>query len=406
MATAESTTNTLPGHRPQDPAGATNGLLVSLASLSPDVMTGTLGKIAAAFPGEEVLVATPDGVPGGATGNTGIRMLPYSPAAPLREAWVLNASDYVNAFRLARDNGARCCLMLGSESQSLEPGAIRGMADAVMAAGADLAMPRWDLGPREGLFNSAMLYPVSRALYGARSRFPLAVDLAVSLRMAEKLAAAGQRFTAANQAEALLWPAAEAAVAGFNVTEVPAGHRVMPQPNTSDLNALLAQIAGSLFADVEAKAAFWQRARSVSASRPLPASGVEDQTLPDVHPMLTAFRVAYTNLYEIWSLVLPPHSLLGLKKLSLMPAESFRLPDALWVRVVYDFVLAYRLRTLNRGHLLGALTPLYLAWVASHILMAQSGVAPEQHIEEVAAAFETDKPYLVSRWRWPDRFNP
>ena len=24
----------------------------------------------------------------------------------------------------------------------------------------------------------------------------------------------------------------------------------------------------------------------------------------------------------------------------------------------------------------------------------------------VAAAFEADKPYLVSRWRWPDRFNP
>ena len=41
--------------------------------------------------------------------------------------------------------------------------------------------------------------------------------------------------------------------------------------------------------------------------------------------------------------------------------------DDLWVRIVYDFILAYRLRTLNRGHLLGALTPLYLAWVASHL---------------------------------------
>jgi hypothetical protein len=33
-------------------------------------------------------------------------------------------------------------------------------------------------------------------------------------------------------------------------------------------------------------------------------------------------------------------------------------------------------------------------------------LAPEAHIEALAAAFETDKPYLVSRWRWPDRFNP
>jgi hypothetical protein len=131
-----------------------------------------------------------------------------------------------------------------------------------------------------------------------------------------------------------------------------------------------------------------------------------DENMPDIQPMLDSFRLAYTNLLEIWSLVLPPNSLLGLKKLSLMPPTSFRMPDALWTRIVYDFILAWRLRTINRGHLLGALTPLYLAWVASHILLVHSGTAPEAHIEAQAAAFEADKPYLVSRWRWPDRFNP
>ena len=86
------------------------------------------------------------------------------------------------------------------------------------------------------------------------------------------------------------------------------------------------------------------------------------------------------------------------------------MPDSLWTRIVYDFILAYRLRTINRGHLLGALTPLYLAWVASHLVLTSDAnpdsVAPEDHIQTLAAAFEADKPYLVSRWRWPDRFNP
>jgi hypothetical protein len=122
--------------------------------------------------------------------------------------------------------------------------------------------------------------------------------------------------------------------------------------------------------------------------------------------MLGAFQIAYTNLHEIWSLVLPPNSLLGLKRLAAMPPATFRMLDSLWVRIVYDFILAYRLRTINRGHLLGALTPLYLAWAASHLLLVSSGTAPEKHIEDLAAAFEADKPYLVSRWRWPDRFNP
>ena len=66
------------------------------------------------------------------------------------------------------------------------------------------------------------------------------------------------------------------------------------------------------------------------------------------------------------------------------------------------YVLAHRLRTINRGHLMGSLTPLYLAWVASHI---QAG-ANASSLDALARAFEADKPYLVSRWRWPDRFNP
>jgi hypothetical protein len=80
--------------------------------------------------------------------------------------------------------------------------------------------------------------------------------------------------------------------------------------------------------------------------------------------------------------------------------------DSLWARIVYDFLLAYRLRTINRGHLLGAVIPLYLAWVASHINITASAANTETHIEAVATAFEAEKTYLVSRWRWPDRFNP
>jgi hypothetical protein len=126
--------------------------------------------------------------------------------------------------------------------------------------------------------------------------------------------------------------------------------------------------------------------------------------------MLDTFQLAYSNLQEVWSLVLPPQSLFGIKKLSQLPPREFHIPDPLWARIIYDFILAWRLRTINRGHLLGALTPLYLAWAASHLLLTSGAgpqtIAPEAHIEAMAAAFEAEKPYLVSRWRWPDRFNP
>jgi hypothetical protein len=180
----------------------------------------------------------------------------------------------------------------------------------------------------------------------------------------------------------------------------------LPQPNESDLNAILALVTGSLFADVDAKAAFWQRTRNLPPARPVAAQPPTADATADIGAMVEAFRLAYTNLREIWSLVLPPNTLLGLKRLSSIDIASFRMPDNLWARTVFDFLVAYRLRTINRGHLLGALIPLYLAWVASHINIVASGADPERHIETVASAFEADKPYLVSRWRWPDRFNP
>ena len=103
-----------------------------------------------------------------------------------------------------------------------------------------------------------------------------------------------------------------------------------------------------------------------------------------------------------------PVSLLELKHLARCEVEKFRMQDRLWARIVYDFALAHRLRTISRTHLIGALTPLYLGWVASYVqetaAMSRDEIARRQ--EELARSFEGNKPYLVSRWRGPDRFNP
>jgi hypothetical protein len=377
------------------------GLLVLLATMPPEQAENVLASLTSFFPAEDLIIATPDALPTDAW--PALRIVP-TPATSA--SWTLTPADFMNAHRLAGENEVRAILMLGPGSSSLRASALRDLANAVLIASTDLAIPCYDMPPRAGLINSAILYPLTRALFCSRARFPLAIDLGLSLRMAERLAAAAQRFTKLNQGDALLWPIDEAAVAGFTANEVDVGPRATPQPAENDINAILTAVTGSLFADIDAKAAFWQRPRYLPPPRnPVSIVPFSDATA-DITPMLDAFRLAYTNLQEIWSLVLPPNSLLGLKRLSLTDGTAFHMPEGLWARIVFDFLLAYRLRTINRGHLLGALIPLYLAWVASHINITASGTNPERHIEAVAAAFEADKPYLVSRWRWPDRFNP
>jgi len=369
--------------------------------MRPDDLANMLAGLTALNQGEGLIVATPEAVAAEAWPDLRIISVP-----PADTSWTLTAADFANVYQLAEENHARAILILGPGAESLSKSALRELAQAVMGNSADLAVPYYDLPPNAGLINSAILYPLTRALFVSRARFPLAIDLGLSVRMAQRLSTAAQRFTSVNQAAAILWPVNEAAVAGFTCSEISAGPRATPQPADPDINSILASVTGSLFADVDAKATFWQRARQLPPARFLSPPSHAAETGADILPMLDAFRLAYTNLREIWSLVLPPNTLLGLKRLYLTEPAAFRMPDGLWARIVYDFLLAYRLRTMNRGHLLGALIPLYLAWVASHINITASGTEPEQHIEAVAAAFELDKPYLVSRWRWPDRFNP
>jgi hypothetical protein len=385
---------------------ADNGkTLVLLPALSADGQQQAMDAVRVAFGEGGATVALPGD--GNGSDSTVLHYAPQNTA----QTFVPAAADYFSAWQMLRDTDASAVVVLGAEAGSVSAASLTTLAQTVHA-GADIALPRYPLTAQEGLINFSILSPLSRALFHPQAIFPLPLDIAVSRRMAERMATVAQRATAAGQPGALVWPAAEAAVAGFTLRTVNVDARSIPQPTEENITNLLSMIAASLFADVESKAAYWQRARlhqqaTVAQRPPAAAAPLSPELSAEVAPMLDQFRYAYNNLRELWSLVLPPQSLLALKKLSVTPLESFALPYPLWARIVYDFLLAYRLRTLNRGHLLGALTPLYLAWVASFVRAAGND-ADRAQIERdaVATAFENDKPYLVARWRWPDRFNP
>ena len=408
-----STSPTVDFEAPQaQPAAPTRGeyakpLLICLPSMTSDTSAAVIAELTAVFAGQPFVIALPD-VHTERPSEGGLpHLVPYTQPRGNGE-WVLNTEDYVSAATLAEERGASGVLLLGNDVASLDPQALRTM-QAGLAAGADLALPRYQTAADDGLVNSALLYPLNRALFGADIRFPLPIDAGLSLRMLTRLANSAER--AGSQPEGrLLWPVAEASIAGFSVREVDGGARTLPQPQEGDLNELFPAVTSSLFADIEAKATYWQRARALPAMRPAsprPGVSASQDTGDEIRSLIDSYRIAFNNLREIWSLVLPPQSLLALKKLSVSTPESFVYPPNLWARTVYDFALAYHLRTLNRGHLLGALTPLYLAWVASFLRNTGGELqAGTDLLQATASAFEQEKPYLVSRWRWPDRLNP
>ncbi len=391
----------IPGHTG---GTASASLAICLPSMPSDVLSGMIARLGEIFPSEPLLIASPDQAEEQAIGNGAVHLVPY-PVHRAESAWVLNAADYLAAARLAEGRGLAGVLLLGHDSTTLDSRAVVDLREA-LASGVDLVVPRYQVGPQEGLVNSALVYPLTRALFGVDVRFPLPLDAALSTRMLSRLASVASRSGAPAE-DGLVWPVAEASIAGFSVRQIEDVERSIPRPQETDLNVLFPSVTSSLFADIEGKATYWQRARTQSVGRATASmhagSGMPD--MDEVRSLVDNFRLAFSNLREIWALVLPPQTLLSLKKLSLLSAETFAFPPNLWARVVYDFAMAFHLRTLNRGHLLGAMTPLYLAWVAS--LLRETGSPGETSLlERTVTAFEQEKPYLVSRWRWPDRFNP
>ena len=347
-------------------------------------------------------------------GTPWLQLLPFNPTGGWRpSAWPHTAQLYFDARRLTSEHGARATMLLGHDSGSLDRQALPLLSQCVLSESVDLAMPYYSLSPYEGLLNAAVIYPLTRALYGSALRYPLSADLAFSADFGQALAAM-TGYSPGALGDTIVWPATEALLKNFQVAQIQVGRRHFTQPEGVDVTALLARVVGALFSDIEARASEWQMPRPLAPIKEIgrqasPASNPANTSPPaDATPMIESFRFAGNNLQEIWAQVMTPRTLLSVKRLVELRESKHVFPDLLWVRIVYDFLVAYRVRSVNRNHLLGALMPLYLGWAAAHVLAvgSQGEATAEQRVTALASAFEEDKPYLVARWRWPDRFSP
>jgi glucosylglycerate synthase len=340
--------------------------------------------------------------------NESLRLVTYS--LPSLDTSVTAVQTIVGTYRTLSNFSllltARACVVIASLVETLTPQWIQGLAQPVLEYGVDLVAPCYIRHKFEGLLNSGILCPLTRALFGKRLQNPLGPDFGLSTRLFDALLEIDDARQRTGGQFVLIGP--EAVARGFKVSQAWLGRRIYPPVDWKNVDSVLAEILGPLFIGIEQNAPFWQHIR---ASEPVPTYGdplplAEESFAVDTHRLLEPFRLGARNLQDIWVLVLPPTTLLELKKADRLPPEQFRIPDELWVRIVYDFALAHRLRTIARDHLVRAMTPLYLGWLASYALQVETaGAAVQKHLESLCTAYENAKPYFVSRWRWPDRFN-
>lgn len=309
---------------------------------------------------------------------------------------------------LAANLGAPACALLAALPRPADPGWLHGLLDPVLSGGFDLVVPAYARGRFDGVLVTGVVYPLTRSLFGYRLRQPLGSEIVLSARLGEQLLRDDSFRTAPVTGD--LWATTLAIARECRTAQVYLGPRPRPPAQPADVPAALAGVLATVFREMELHAHRWMRVRG---SQPVATFGEErppeePASPPAPGPLVSAFALGWQDLRPLWSEVLPPQTLLALQRIPRDPPEAFRFPDALWARVIYDFAVGWRVKVMDRDQLLRSLTPLYLGWVASFVneVSSLSPTEAEARVERLCAAFEQEKPYVISRWRWPDRFSP
>src|SRR5439155_4382992 len=264
----------------------------------------------------------------------------------------------------------RVVLVLEADVVSLAPQWIERLASPVWEEKADFIAPAYARHRFDGTITHLLIAPLVRALYGRQLRQPLGGAQALSPRLVEHLLV-HPRWDWNGRELADVWMLGTAIADGISVWEAWLGPRVIhSHTRTTDLPAMVAQTLGGVLTVMDRHDDLW---REVHGSEPLPAVGEAllpstEPRLVDVDRMLSAFALGLRDLTPVWEHVLAPDTLGDVLSLETADAASFRFPDDLWARVVYDAALGHHYAVIHREHLLRSLVPLYLGRTAAFVL--------------------------------------
>jgi hypothetical protein len=276
----------------------------------------------------------------------------------------------------------------------------------VLFAGYDFVAPYYHRHKYDGTITNSIVYPLTRSLYGIQLRQSIGGEFGFSPRLVSRYLRRDDWETDIAGFGIDIWMTTIAVAEGFRVCQSFLGAKVHDAKDpSSDLSLMLQQVTGSVFTLMQAYEAVWQ---SRTASRAAELFGFRfdvglDPIEVETQRMLKTFGNGCRDLPDIWALSLQPEThkaVMDLSRQLCTGAQRFRLSDELWARVILDFCCAYRRNPLTKGQILGSLTPLYLARVASFVEETRTLIANdvEEKIEGLCLQFERLKPYLIAQW--------
>ena len=309
-------------------------------------------------------------------------------------------------FTLAEELEAKACVVIDGNFRFQSSDWMEVLLRPVVEKAVDYVAPLFQRARYEGSLTNCIIYPLSRALYGKQMRYQSGGGYGFSGKLASLYLTKNVWEGEAARYGIDSWLTTVAVAEGCEVSEGFLGTKAHDTKLAGiELSMLLAQAVGALFHLMEEYQEVWE---GRTGSSPVPQFGPpyepgSEGGAVNVERMVRGFQQGLRDLLPIWEIILAPETLAGILALGLVEAEEFRFPEALWVQTIFDFALAYHEKALHREHLLKSLTPLYLGKTASLVLGTREGSPEdvERAIEALCKKFESMKPFLTQRWRFP-----
>jgi hypothetical protein len=398
-------------------------LLVGIPSYNNADTIGHVVRAAAAglakyFPGRPAAIVNSDGgskdgtpeVVAGAELASPSAILVSHPVSPVHKIITPyhgipgKGSAFRTVFAIAEMLGAKACAVVDSDLRSITPEWFELLLGPIVARDFDYVAPMYLRHKFDGTITNSIVYPLTRALYGREVRQPIGGEFGFSGRLAAHYLAQPVWESDVARFGIDIWMTTTAIADGFRVCESFLGAKIHdPKDPGAELTAMLVQVVSAVFDLMETYEHRWQE---VEGAEDVPLFGFPhgvglEPVRVNVARMIGIFSQGVRDLGEVWRQALDETTLGELTALRTADEESFRFPDPLWVRVVYDYALAYRRRALTREQLLRSLVPLYLGRTASFVMQNRESGSEEVEasIRTLADEFVREKGYLRERWR-------
>ena len=310
-------------------------------------------------------------------------------------------SAFRTIFAIADRLQAKACAVVDSDLRSITPGWVELLLGPIVQEDFDYVSPMYLRHKYDGTITNSIVYPLTRALYGQDIRQPIGGDFGFSGRLARHYLGKPVWDTDVARFGIDIWMTTTAIAEQFKVCQAFLGAKIHDAKDPgSDLAGMLVQVVASVFDLMRTYEGRWQ---GIRATDQVPLFGFPhgvglEPVHVDVDRMIRIFRQGARDLREVWEVALDPVTLEGVVRAA--STDPHDVPDALWVRIIYDFAVSYREGRLASDPLLRSLFPLYLGRTASFVLRTlQSGTGEvEAIVSGLADEYARQKDYLRQRW--------